>query len=234
LPLLRSFLVDFGWIWPLAALGIWCAHRERRRGTWIVAAFALALLLPCLVFFVSARYRLAAVPPLAVLGGHGAATLVGWWRARRLRPAGIGLAVVLALGLASRIGTAHEDRGFGWEHVQMADRLYALGDLSGAIEAQTLAVRAMPGRPEVPMQLALYWSERGAPGDAERAIALLRETVRQAPDRAAVWFNLGVVLVRGGHGEEARQAWQRALVADPNFEPARARLRATGATEPHP
>jgi cytochrome c-type biogenesis protein CcmH/NrfG len=224
--LLRLFIVDFGWIWPLAVLGTWHAWRQRRRGTWIVAGFALALLLPCLVFFVSARYRLAAVPPLAVLGGSGAAALIDWIRVRRVRQAAIASAAVLGLVLLSRIGADNGTSGFGWEHVQMADRLYALGDLDGAIASQTAAAQLMSDRPEVPMQLALYWSERNAPGDADRALALLRETASRHPDRAAVWFNLGVVLVRQGHGEEARQAWQRALTADPSFEPARARLRA--------
>jgi hypothetical protein len=85
--LLRLFIVDFGWIWPLAAFGIWQAWRVRRRGAWVVGGFALALLLPawCL--------RQRALPlgsgAAAVLGGRGAATLIDWIRARRVRQASI-------------------------------------------------------------------------------------------------------------------------------------------------
>ena len=232
LSVLRVFFIDLSWIWPLAALGLWCAWRERRVAPLVIAGFAAGLALPCILFFVNSRYRLAAVPPLAVLGGSGAATLVSWVRARRMGRAGLALAALAILAVLTRSGREPVSQGFGWEKVQMADRAYALGDLSAAIRWQEEAARALPERPEVQMSLALYYSERQGPGDLARAESLLRDAARRTPGHAPVWFNLGVVLVRQGRAGEARDAWERALVADPSFEPARARLRALPDAQP--
>jgi 4-amino-4-deoxy-L-arabinose transferase-like glycosyltransferase len=225
LPALRLFPVDFGWLWPLAALGGWRAWRARRSSTWVVAGFAVALLLPCVIFFVSARYRLAAAPMVALFAGHGLAWLARCVRVRAWRSVSIALVVVAALAVLVRAGGATTAEQRGWEDAQMAARLYALGDLSGAIALQEQAAALLPRSPEVQVDVARYWSERGTPADLERAERLLRDTARAAPDRALVPFVLGTILVRAGRAEEARAAWQQALVIDPAFEPARARLR---------
>jgi cytochrome c-type biogenesis protein CcmH/NrfG len=222
---LRLFPVDFGWLWPLAALGGWRAWRERRRETWVAAGFALAMLLPCLVFFVSSRYRLAAAPMVALFAGNGVAWLAATVRSRDWRRFGVALAAVAALAAIVRVGGATPPSQRGWENAQMAARLYALGDLEGAIATQSQAAALLPALPDVQVDLARYWSERGTPADLARAEALLRDTARRAPTQAVVPFVLGTILVRQGRVDEARAAWRQALAIDPAYEPARARLR---------
>ena len=107
----------------------------------------------------------------------------------------------------------------------MAARWYAEGDLAKAIAAQERAAALLPQNADAQVDLAQYWSERGAPSDLQRAEVLLRDTARRVPDRALVPFALGTLLVRQGRVEEARAAWRAALAIDPGFEPARARLR---------
>jgi 4-amino-4-deoxy-L-arabinose transferase-like glycosyltransferase len=224
IPALRLFCVDFGWLWPLAALGIWQARREQRRGVGVLLCFIAAMLFPCIVFFVTARYRLGCVPAVAVLAGHGAATWIGWWRAREVRRALVVLVLLLPLVVATRLGARPPRGSEGWEQAQMAERLYALGDLPGAIASQERAAALLPDRTEVQLNLALYWSERKQPGDLERAEGLLRSLAQRHPGDAIVHFNFGVVLESAGKLDEARAEWGEALRLDPSFEPARSSL----------
>jgi tetratricopeptide (TPR) repeat protein len=228
LKLLRAFAVDFSWIWPLAALGVWRARRERRRGAALVAGWAAAMLFPCIAFFVTSRYRLSAVPPLAVLAGGGAATLGAWLVQRQGRRLALAALVLVPIAAVTRMGGAPPRGAAGWERAQMAERLYALGDLEGAIAWQERAAAVLPERYEVQLNLALYWSERARGDDVQRAEALLRQVVQQRPrsDRALalVLFNLGAVLEQQGRTAEARAQWAAALRLDPSLEAARQRL----------
>lgn len=234
LPGLRAHFIDFTWIWPLAALGIWRARRERVAGWKLVAGFAASMLIPCLAFFVTSRYRLSAVPELALLAGYGAATLVDGLRRRETRQAGLALAAIAPLALATRLGGKPPRNAPGWENAQMAERLYALGDLPGAIHYMEEASRWLPERLEVQLDLALYWSERAGPGDLQRSEALLRAIAHRAPDHAVVQFNLGAVLDREGRHTEALDAWREALRLDPQFAPARERLQQSEARDTPP
>ena len=225
LPLLRIFFVDPSWILPLAALGIWQAWRERRPHRGALLGFALAALLPCVLFFVTARHRLPALPYLCLFAGAGVAALGGWIAARRWTYVVVALPL-LAVGVAcTRVGAKPPRTLPGWQHAQMAERLYALGDLGGAIRAQEQAAAWLPERPEVQVNLAVYWSERGAAGDLERAEKLLRGFLSRAPDQPLVLYHLGVILEQLGRPDEAAAAWRRTLQLDPNFAPARERLR---------
>jgi len=224
--LLRLWFVDFGWLWPLAFVGLWRGWRSARSHTMVVAAFAAAALFTCVAFFVTTRYRLAVVPFVAVLAGRGLSSAIDWLRHRNRRPAAVALAMVLAAGIATRLGAKPPRGSEGWESAQMAERLYALGDLEGAIREQERAGAILPERLEVQLNLALYWSERGASGDLDRAERTVRELVRRNPNHALLHFNLGVLLEQQGRLPEARSSWTEALRLDPRFEPARSRLLA--------
>jgi tetratricopeptide (TPR) repeat protein len=224
MPMLRFLFVNFGWLWPFALLGLWSGWNSARGRTLAVAGFMVAALFTCLVFFVTTRYRLAAVPFAAVLAGHGLSSVVGWVRGRAWSRVVVACLILLASGIVTRLGAKPPRGANGWDAAQMAERLYASGDLAGAIRYQERAAAILPERLEVGLNLALYWSERGASGDLDRAERTVRELVRRAPDRAILHFNLGVLLEQQGRLEEARACWMEALRLDPGFEPARSRL----------
>lgn len=221
---LRLFAVDFTWIWPLAALGLWHCRRRRVTAAAPLAAFAAGMLVPCIVFFVTSRYRLGALPFLCVFAGVGAAQLWAWIADRRIGSVLAALACLVPLGVATRLGAQPPKGAAGWEHAQMAERLYAAGDLEGCIGFQERAAAELPDRLEVQLNLALYWSERDAGSDLQRADALLRDLARRHPQSALVLFNLGAVLEQRGEVRDAVAAWREALRLEPGFEPARSRL----------
>lgn len=221
---LRWFFVDLGWILPLAALGAWVAWRNRNREARFTLGFAITLLLPCVIFFVTGRYRLSALPFLTLLAGYGVASWWDWWRSRRRAQCGVALALVLVVAALTRVGAKATPSAPGWENAQMAERLYTLGDLDGTIAYQKEAARWLPNRLEVQMNLALYWSERNHAGDAEKAIQLLEALTRRWPENALVHFNLGTVYQAHGRTDAARGAYARALQLEPQMLQARRAL----------
>ena len=79
---------------------------------------------------------------------------------------------------------------------------------------------------EAQLNLALYWSERAAPGDLKRAEEFLRSLVAQFPDRPILLFNWASLLEQTGNRQEAQRVYRRTLELAPDFEAARQNLRA--------
>lgn len=235
LPALRLLFVNLSWILPLAVLGIWRTRAPGSPQRWLTLAMIVATLLPCVVFFVTARYRLVALPYLALFAGAGAASL---WNDVRTRHGRALLQATVLCGVvaaATRLGAQPPRSAPGWSNAQMAERVYALGDLEAAIRYQEEAARWLPERTAVQLNLALYWSERNTGSDLERAEQLLRRLAERAPEQPVVLFNLGVILEQRGRVDEARRVWERVLQLDPTFGPARERLRSgSSATTPRP
>ncbi|HMB70016.1 MAG TPA: glycosyltransferase family 39 protein, partial [bacterium] len=74
-PVLSLPLPDFGWILPLAAVGMWATRRRRSElADWYGYAGAAAL--GVIAFFVCARYRLIVWPALLPFAGAGVAAVV--------------------------------------------------------------------------------------------------------------------------------------------------------------
>ncbi len=230
LPALRLFFVDLTWILPLATLGFWHLRRAGRGDGGIVLGFAIAALLPCVLFFVTARHRLPALPVLAVLAGCGASALAAHVSTRRWSRLAIIVLVLVVAGALTRVGAQPPRTASGWESAQMAERVYALGDLDGAIRWQETAFAWLPQRPEVGLNLTLYLSERARPQDLERAESLLLQQLQHAPNNLPLLDALGTVLSQRGHVREARAVWERVLHLDPSYAPARDHLRHLGAT----
>ena len=71
-PLLRALPAGFAFYAPLGLLGAWWS-RDRLRERWALYAWLLVALLTALVFFVSAEYRLPALPVLALFAAQALA-----------------------------------------------------------------------------------------------------------------------------------------------------------------
>ncbi len=112
--LARSPWLPFAALLALAAVGVALRWQEGR-----VRSLALAALLALFVlvaFYVSSRQRSAALPPLAVLAGVGAAALLQSWRAgRRFQVLGIAAGAALVTVLLGRDGAAQREDRHAWD-----------------------------------------------------------------------------------------------------------------------
>ena len=134
-PMLRLPLPDFGWLFPLAVLGVAVAWRDRRR---LVLLFGFVGLYTAgvLLFFVTARYRLPLVPIGAVFAGVAVEALVRWVQRRHWRRLGIGVAAVVTAGAlcwSDPFDVARDDESDGYNLVGQAHA--NAGDLTMAIRA---------------------------------------------------------------------------------------------------
>ncbi|MEP6768374.1 MAG: tetratricopeptide repeat protein [Acidobacteriota bacterium] len=207
-------LPGFGLLFPLAAAGIAVAARSRPRPVllwiWLVTA-----LTTCVLLVVASRYRLPAVPALAILAGAGIAGLIGRpsgsWRLRA--PA---LAALCAGAVICQLRVHEPSHQFSEEWSASGTALNHEKELPAAVRdfdrALALNERYAParvGRGAVLLNL-------GRMDEAERE---LRRAVELEPQSRVALTELGIALDRLNRPGEA-EAWYRAAIALDPEDPA--------------
>ena len=207
-PALRWLPLRFGLLLALAAVGLPRLWREPRGR--LLLLYALAAALPLVVFFVTGRFRLALLPPLAVAGAAGLLRLgaivrgerAGAWRV--LAPA-----LLLLLVAHSRFLGVAEDTSWHF-HRNTGYILYARGDLTGATAAYERALAVRPDHPDLCNSLGFLYAEQGR--ELARAESLVRKALRLDPNGRRVYLDsLGWVLFKAGRHDEAAAALREAL-----------------------
>jgi tetratricopeptide (TPR) repeat protein len=213
-PYLRWIPLGFGWILPFAVLGLWVSRRAWAR-VGIVPLFAATYAVGVILFFVTARYRLPAVPPLLLLAGSGA--VWGWdaLRARRVREVAAAAGAVAALALLVNLPSplvVHEDQATIRNNHGLV--LEESGDFAGAAREYQRAVALAPERPLYHYNLAIAERRQGLDASArahlERAIAL-------DPRHSLALAELGSLLERSGDAAGAIAAYERAQAIEPTL-----------------
>ncbi len=95
--------------------------------------------------------------------------------------------------------------------VEMADMLYRVDDLERALQAYELAVRQEPRMRRALRGAAMVHRRRD---EHQEAAELLRTILRDDPNDAEVWINLGDLSVFQGAEVMARECYTRATVVD--------------------
>jgi hypothetical protein len=213
------------WFGILAAVSLATLALTRSNGG---TAFLLCLLagLTCSVipFFVTARYRIPAVPFLAILASGGAVSLV-----RRLRAGGVRIRVAPAawaalcclVVLVPWFGTA--------DTAVDADLQMAQVEMERGRPAEALArLRAVLARtPDDPDAHNIMGVAQTALGDAAGAEATYRAALALG-EFSSVRFNLGVLRQRQGDTAGAVAEYRRTLGLNPLHPGARNNLRLLG------
>jgi tetratricopeptide (TPR) repeat protein/4-amino-4-deoxy-L-arabinose transferase-like glycosyltransferase len=217
---LRWTLLPFNLLLGLALLGIgWTAGAGPARRAALASAWVGFL--GCLVFYVSSRYRMEAVPALGVLGGGGIAALLRSARPplpRRLLFGGLAV-LVAAAGFLPPGPPAVAQKSAGYLHEGNA--LEAQGRLEEARGAYLRSADLSPENPFVWRQLVLLEDRISGPEAARRRLETVPESVRRNPE---VLYAEGVVLSDLGREAEAETAFRAAATGQPLMKEAQARL----------
>ncbi|NQT54003.1 tetratricopeptide repeat protein, partial [bacterium] len=241
---------------PLAACGVVALVRgaSRRRGgaraavlclLWAGGHWAVGT-----AFFVTARFRLPAVPFLLLLAACGLAWLAEAARRRQWRTLGIGVAALLAAGAIvwpPWLGAA--DAGSVRDYVNLGNALQEARDLRGADRAYRQALAADPHDPDAHYRLARLLAS-AAPGRAIEHLDAARSVLPDSPDVLLALAELHRATAAPGRARQAlgellrvaatsnlwprRSAWATAHVHLADLDPATADAHWKQAWRIHP
>ena len=187
----------------------------------------LLILVPlaiCVVFWYTPRYRLPAVPVMALLGAWSLARIVRW-RAAPVR------AALLAAGCLVAVASGAVNRSLGFDRpstyqaefeMHLAELHHQLGEEELARE-HTLAAHEL-GHPQAAVQLANLAREGG---DHVRALEILKQLAGARPQDPFAQKSYAVALVESGRPDLARPVFERALALDKGDYQARSGLGGT-------
>jgi pentatricopeptide repeat protein len=216
----------FRWLWPLpfavilalAAIRIH-ARRESRpsgRAEHPILMLLLVEAVTLLAFYVSGRYRLPAVPALAVVAGCGAAWLAGRLAGgvrRAMAPAATAaLVAALSFAYVPLVHGTLRDQQAAMGLIDRGRALWETGRRDEAIEVLQRAVRLDPDFPGLHLDRGKSLREVGRYDEAERSI---REALRLDPGYADAHFHLGLLFVRQERPDAALNAFAEAYRLDP-------------------
>jgi Tfp pilus assembly protein PilF len=213
-------LPGFALVAPLALLGILSGGLARRaRAALLIALGTVAA--ENLLFFVTSRYRLEAVPVLCLLAGCGVAAIVrsGWRRLDR-RVAAVVL-LFAAFVIVDVLGERHVD--YGRAALNRGVALRRAGKDPSAARAFREALRHSPGDPDAHRwlgEMALGEAKQARSdsvrvGKAREAIDHFNRSLAAAPDYVRVLLGKAQALEQAGRREEAEPVYRAALAADP-------------------
>ncbi|UCH79476.1 MAG: tetratricopeptide repeat protein [Candidatus Coatesbacteria bacterium] len=209
----------FAFVLAFGAIGMARGWRgspfARTAGVLFVATYAVSVL----AFFVSARYRLPAVPLLIAFASAGLVRWYDLWRRWRWRSAAALTAAVFALGAFSvwPVKGIRYDVPFGQAYYQLGKFYFEEGDYGEAIHYLNKATAAAPAFYQSFIMLGVAYETLGR---TETALDAFRCGTLAAPDAAETHYNYGVALGRAGRFGEALPPLYRAVELDPGYEAA--------------
>lgn len=164
---------------------------RRRAPEWLLALLPMAVV--C-VFWYTPRYRLPAVPMLALLAAWSLERIVAAWRRPSLATAGLALAWVAGLAsgpLNAAVGIDRPDGARASYERKLGQAYLEDGRFAQAQIHLERALQLQPDNIDARALLAETFRQRG---EAERALPILRELASEAEDNSLVHAFLALTL----------------------------------------
>jgi len=217
-PLLRLLVLPFSVLTALAVFGFLRSRRQPdRRAAGVLALYPLSVLVTLLIFYASSRYRLPAVPVLAVFAGFGLLQLVE--AARRRNAAGVAMGIALPVCLTIVGSVPHPLSGgtgsFVLFNVGMA--YVADGDLDRGIPLLKEAAARKPDDGATQFNLGYALLRRG---DTAGGIAHLERAATIPNVAAQANCAIGQWRMQQQDLAGAERRFRQAIAGDPAFAPA--------------
>lgn len=214
---LRLPLVTYGLVMPFGLVGLWLVAVKRRGSAWLVSAAFLGSAATCVLFFVVWRFRLPAVPFLAILGGYAVSEMAVAFRRRQwmgLAKLAVPAVLLGLLSLPAWCGIMEKE--FTATYIANEAAILTLaGQTEKAIDVykEAIAVDPADARPYYYIGKAY-----GSLGRVEESKQMLEKAAALNPNY--VPFTLlatGVTYASQGRFAEAVEYFGRAVEVDPGF-----------------
>lgn len=204
IPLLRLPLISFYFISPLGILG-WLLCRKKPE-TSLIKLFILAYAISNILYFVTSRYRLPAVPYLIIFASYSLSWLtkqITTNKFKRIIPALCGLACLFFL---TNLKIFKPD--FSSDYYNLSVRYSAVNNLSEAELAAEQAIKINPHFAEAYFNLGMISYQRG---EINYAIERFLKSIELKPDYFEAYYNLGFISEQTNNIKEAIQYYLSAL-----------------------
>ena len=217
-PALRVALFTFGWLPPLAILGVIGSFR-RERSVRLLVGYVGAYGVTLIAFFVFSRYRAYVVPPLAILAALGLRWLWDHARGGDWRHAIPGALAAVGVGAFSFVG-APTILGFGpqdyvMNYAHLADLYETRGDFN---TAEALLREGLRRQPEAASILCGLGSLYLKTDDPKRALAYFAQCLKADAYYLDGWFLLGQAHEALGNLEQAKSCYRQQLNIQPGHQ----------------
>jgi tetratricopeptide (TPR) repeat protein len=202
----------FGLIAPLSLLGLFAFLREPRGRSpegRLLVLFVLVYMLSVVLFFVTSRYRLPAVPLLLLFAVYGAHTVLHGGKRRLRLVALVGLLVACNWGLAP-MPTEADAQQLYWEGYAYAKT----GMPANAVQTFRQVLRQEPAHGGALLGLA-EMHERRREYDAARE--LYERFLQEHPESEPVRYQLAGALLRSQRSSDAIREYEALLVGRPDW-----------------
>jgi 4-amino-4-deoxy-L-arabinose transferase-like glycosyltransferase len=202
-----SHVAHFGWIAPLAVLGLWASWADRRR-LWIFYAILAGYTASVVLFYVLARYRYPLVPLLLLFGGAG---LAGALRALRDASPRTRAAVFTATVLTAiycNLPTGQRGAPQWVSDYNVGTALLAQGENEAALQSLRRALQEDADEVLVRTQLGIALHSLG--GRSDEAIEQFDAALALDPDFLDAHIGASRALVALGRESEALAHLRRA------------------------
>ena len=212
--MLRRAPFSFGFLLPLAAVGLVRLFRRGGRG-WLLVLFVAANAISVIAFFICARYRQTAVPALVILAGYAVASMGEEWVRRRWKGLALSAGAFLLFALPVNANLYPGKNVSEARSLVILGRAYAeTGDRAKAEESFRRALAVHPMHVDAHMNLGMLYYDAGRYHEAADAFLAAAEG---APRFAGAWNNWGNALRQAGRPEEAVEAIRQAIRLDPGY-----------------
>lgn len=220
-------LLSFGLISSLGILGMWLARKNLRQ-LFLIYALVKIYILTVLVFFAASRYRLPAVPFLALFSAYTITFFISWVKQRKIKElmiySGLAIAFLGATNFLFRAEIIAFDR---W---QMATRVHYVlggnqnfkkGEYKEAIAEYEKAIALQPDFAPAYNRLGLAYAILK---DYEKAERNFRKVIELAPNVDQGYLNLGLLYELQGQPLRAIPLLEKALSINPENKKAKEHL----------
>lgn len=220
-PVLRLLALPFSLLAGLSLFGFIASRKSANPGeSALLGIYTASVYLGLIVFSVTSRYRVPAIPAMCVFAGYGLTRCLDAVSARRVREVVVGLGCIAAFLVVSLVKypipkiTATSLANLGTSYV-------AAGRTAEGISALERSLRTDPGQSSVEQNLgtALMIADK-----TDSAIEHFSRALKIGPERAQIHNNLGFALLRQRDGSRAESEFRKAIGLTPDFAEAHAGL----------
>jgi tetratricopeptide (TPR) repeat protein len=203
----RFGFVPFWLVGSLGFVGLFLALRKGEAG-WLVVVTA-GYFIGTILFFVSARYRVAALPYIILFAAYAVDRFVAYVRRKEWGiVAGTGLLLILALFITVRSNSASvPDSARAAKYRHMAVYFSQQGDMQRAEHWIRQALELQPENPDHWAGLVAQFMQAGQNRRAELAV---RDALGRFPRYRGLWMLYSAILARTDRPLEAERAYRTA------------------------